>query len=95
MFHHRISQRGHATLLNEQMVQTKLSKTPAELIPTAVISSKLIYKSIYQMQVYKQISNVMLVKWGLIRFYEAPWGACKKEFTYLVIGLVVEFLGWV
>ena len=35
----------------------------------------------------------MLVKWGLIRFYEAPWGACKKEFTYLVIALVVEF--WV
>ena len=21
----------------------------------------------------------MLVKWGLIRFYEAPWGACKKR----------------
>ena len=33
----------------------------------------------------------MLVKWGLIRFYEAPWGACKKEFTYLVVEFWVGF----
>ena len=35
----------------------------------------------------------MLVKWGLIRFYEAPWGACKKEFTYLVIGFSCGVFG--
>ena len=36
----------------------------------------------------------MLVKWGLIRFYEAPWGAWRKEFTYQVIALIIEFWVW-